>query len=220
MNNHYTKISSQLQDIADSQKSQQMSAYMLHQFNFLGVQAPERRVICKPFFTEMKKEKTINWDFVFQCWENPYREMQYVATDYLALMKKNLSIDDISNLEKLVVQKSWWDSVNNFYKLYSEIALKFSETNNILIQYSSSDNIWLRRVAICHQLLRKEKTDVLLLEQIILNNMGSNEFFINKAIGWALRDYSKTNPIWVKIFIENNKERLSKLSIREASKYL
>lgn len=220
MNNYCQKILSQLEAIADKEKSQKMSAYMLNQFEFLGIQAPERREICKPFFAEMKKKKAINWDFVFQCWENPYREMQYVATDYLVMMKKYLSADDMPNLEKLVVQKSWWDSVDNFYKYYTEISLKNIDIENVMLQYSISDNLWLRRVAICHQLLRKSKTNTQLLEKIILNNLGTKEFFINKGIGWALRDYSKTNPIWVKNFIKNHQEKLSKLSIREASKYL
>ena len=79
---------------------------------------------------------------------------------------------------------------------------------------------WLRRIAIDHQLNRKEKTNKELLEKIIVNNLGSSEFFINKAIGWSLREYSKTNPAWVKNFINRYKDKLDKLSIREASKYI
>jgi 3-methyladenine DNA glycosylase AlkD len=78
----------------------------------------------------------------------------------------------------------------------------------------------LRRIAIDHQLLRKGKTDVVLLEQIIVNNLGQNEFFINKAIGWSLREYSKTNPEWVHNFLEKYADNLSPLSIKEASKYV
>ena len=92
--------------------------------------------------------------------------------------------------------------------------------NAVLLDWSQSDNIWLRRVAIDHQLLRKEKTDTALLEQILRNNLGQTEFFINKAIGWALRDYSKTNPEWVKNFIRQHHGKMAPLSIREASKYL
>ena len=80
--------------------------------------------------------------------------------------------------------------------------------------------MWLRRIAIDHQLLRKERTDKVLLGQIIVNNLGSDEFFINKAIGWSLREYSKTDPDWVSNFIQLHEERMNKLSIREAGKYL
>ena len=94
------------------------------------------------------------------------------------------------------------------------------ELEEIILKWRLSDNIWLRRVAIDHQLLRKEKANVQLLEKILLHNLNQTEFFINKAIGWALRDYSKTNPVWVACFIEKNKERMADLSIKEASKYL
>ena len=94
------------------------------------------------------------------------------------------------------------------------------ELEEIILKWRLSDNIWLRRVAIDHQLLRKENTNVQLLEKILLHNLNQTEFFINKAIGWALRDYSKTNPTWVAGFIEKNKERMADLSIKEASKYL
>ena len=94
------------------------------------------------------------------------------------------------------------------------IALKYPEINNVLLEWSVDENIWLRRIAIDHQLLWKEKT------KIIENNFEQTDFFINKAIGWALRDYSKTNPEWVRNFIKKNKEKMAKLSIREASKYI
>ena len=100
------------------------------------------------------------------------------------------------------------------------IALKYPKVNDIILQWSTDENIWLRRIAIDHQLLRKEKTNVELLEKIIKNNFGQTEFFINKAIGWALRDYSKTNPKWVRDFIEKNKDKMAKLSIKEGSKYI
>jgi 3-methyladenine DNA glycosylase AlkD len=100
------------------------------------------------------------------------------------------------------------------------IALKFPEVNETLLAWSVDENIWLRRIAIDHQLSRKEKTDTALLETVIKNNFGQTEFFINKAIGWILRQYSKTNPQWVKDFIDKYRDSLAPLSIREGSKYL
>lgn len=116
--------------------------------------------------------------------------------------------------------KSWWDTVDILDRVVGSLVYDKPELEKIILQWSLSDNIWLRRVAIDHQLLRKEKTDVHLMEKILLNNLDQTEFFINKAIGWALRDYSKTNPDWVASFIEKNKERMAELSIKEASKYL
>ena len=89
-----------------------------------------------------------------------------------------------------------------------------------MLDWSKDDDFWLRRIAIDHQLNFKNKTDVSLLEKIITNNFNSTEFFINKAIGWSLRQYSKTNPFWVKNFIQKYEKQLNSLSIKEASKYI
>ena len=135
-------------------------------------------------------------------------------------MKELLTDKDIPRLKKLVLTKSWWDTIDYLDMIIGGIALKYSEINNVLLEWSVDENVWLRRIAIDHQLLRKEKTNIELFKKIIENNFEQTDFFINKAIGWALRDYSKTNPEWVRNFIEKNKEKMAKLSIREASKYI
>lgn len=89
-----------------------------------------------------------------------------------------------------------------------------------MLEWSKDEDFWLRRTAIDHQLCRKDKTNTELLEKILVNNFGSDEFFINKAIGWSLRDYSKTNPEYVKAFISKYSDQMANLSIKEASKYL
>jgi len=89
-----------------------------------------------------------------------------------------------------------------------------------MLKWSKDEDFWIRRIAITHQISRKEKTNVELLEEILVNNFGSSEFFINKAIGWSLREYSKTNTDWVRNFIKIHENEMDKLSIREASKYL
>ena len=135
-------------------------------------------------------------------------------------MQSYLTENDLPKLERLVVTKSWWDTVDILDRVVGSLVYDKPELGEIILQWSLSDNIWLRRVAIDHQLLRKEKTNVQLMEKILRNNLDQTEFFINKAIGWVLRDYSKTNPDWVARFIEKNKERMAELSIKEASKYL
>ena len=204
----------------NEEQAQKMSKYMLNKFEYIGIKTPERREIFKNFFKEYKNEEKIDWEFVNKCWENKYREFQYIAADYLKNMKDKLTIDDIPKLKQLILKKSWWDTIDNLDMTIGALALKDSNVNKILMEWSLDENIWLRRIAIDHQLLRKEKTDIELLEKILKNNLEQTEFFINKAIGWALRDYSKTNPEWVKTFIEKNRENMAKLSIKEASKYL
>lgn len=205
---------------ADNVRALDMSKYMKNKFEFFGVGAAERNEIWKPYFKEAKKTKKIDWNFIEICFKHDKRECQYTAAYYLKYMKKFLVEDDIPKLKELVLTKSWWDTVDILDKVIGSIIYNNKKLYSIMVEWSKDDNIWLRRVAIDHQLLRKENTDEQLLEKILINNLNHKEFFVNKAIGWALRDYSKTNPQWVRNFIEVHKENMASLSIREASKYL
>lgn len=215
-----TDLLVELEAAKDPKKAGAMEAYMRHQFSFLGIPAPERNALYKKYFPSAKKTKVIDWDFVEACWDKEAREYQYVGANYLKAMQTYLTESDLPKLERLVVTKSWWDTVDILDRVVGSLVYDKPEMGEVILQWSLSDNIWLRRVAIDHQLQRKEKTDVQLMEKILLNNLEQTEFFINKAIGWALRDYSKTNPEWVANFIEKYKERMAELSIKEASKYL
>ena len=216
----FNKLYEEMIQHKNEEQAQRMSKYMLNKFEYIGIKTPERRKIFKNFFSKYKNEEKIDWEFVNKCWENKHREFQYVAADYLKNMKDKLTINDIPKFKRLILEKSWWDTIDNLDMTIGALALKDSNVNKILLEWSLDENIWLRRIAIDHQLLRKEKTNTELLEKILKNNLGQAEFFINKAIGWALRNYSKTNPERVKNFIEENKEKMAKLSIKEASKYL
>jgi len=209
-----------LENRKDADQAKQMSAYMRDQFQFLGIPTPMRKVLCQKYFKAAKAEEAIDWAFVDSCWLQPYREFQYIGMEYLLLMQKYLTPLDIPKIKELIITKSWWDTVDGLDKVIGDLALTNPEVNEIILKWSADDNIWLRRVAIDHQLQRKDKTDVELMEKIIINNLGQSEFFINKAIGWSLRDYSKTNPAWVSNFIERYRDKLAPLSIKEASKYI
>ncbi|MCL1840738.1 MAG: DNA alkylation repair protein [Propionibacteriaceae bacterium] len=204
---------------ANPEKAAEMAAYMRGQFAFLGIPTPVRKKLSREFLKSQPKD-AVDWAFVSTCWEQPEREFQYLAEDYLARVKTSLSPADVPRLRELVVTKSWWDTVDCLDVIVGDIALRHPEVNQTLLGWSVDDNFWLRRLAIDHQLIRHDLTDTGLLEQIIANNMGQTEFFINKAIGWALRDYSKTNPDWVRDFIARHRDQMAPLSIREASKYL
>lgn len=196
-----------------------MAKYMKNQFPFLGLKKPDRTALSKGFLNEKKKDKEIDWDFIFRCYELPEREFQYLAIDYMSKVANLFQPDDMKKIEKLITKKSWWDTVDAISQIVGHIAMKYPEIKEtILTKWMESDNIWLKRVSILFQLKYKDKTDTEFLKKAILKNANTNEFFINKAIGWALREYSKTNKEWVRSFIENNK--LSKLSVREGSKYI
>ena len=208
-----------LQNAANPDKAVEMAAYMKKRFDFLGIPTPLRRKLCKPLFKEMKPQAP-DWDFVESCWESPYREMQYVATNYLNVSVEQLTPQDLSRIELLITRKSWWDTIDALDKVIGGIFLNFPEIRSQLIHWSQHDNIWLRRVAIDCQLSLKQQTDKALLSEVIQNNFGQPEFFINKAIGWALREYGKTNPDWVKNFVQQYREMMAPLSVREALKRL
>lgn len=213
------ELLAELKRQANPERAVPMAAYMKHRFDFLGVAKPQLAKICKPFFKNTVTEQ-VDWKFVEQCWASHWREMQYAALEYLKRVQAQLTPQDVPRLQQLIITKSWWDTVDCLDRIVGGIALRYPEVNATLLAWSQSDNLWLRRVAIDHQLLRKEQTDTALLEQILCNNLGQREFFINKAIGWALRDYSKTHPQWVRAFIDQHRSHMAALSIREASKYL
>lgn len=200
--------------------AESMSKYMQDKFRFLGVRGATRTEIYKKYFPDARKNKVIDWDFVERCWNKEEREFQYVVVYYLKAMQKFLKREDISRLKYLIVTKSWWDTVDLLAKVVGSLVICIEGYDQIMLEWSKDSNIWLKRVAILYQLSLKEKVDKQVLERILVNNLGDSEFFINKAIGWALRDYSKFNPEWVREFIEKNKNGMANLSIREASKYL
>lgn len=204
----------------DPGRAIQMKTYMRNQFEFLGIPAEKRKRLAQPFMKEAKKSEGVDWELLKQLWDEPCREFQYTGCAYLWLKHKELNKTDIPAIKSLALTKPWWDTIDSIDKVINQIALRDPEVNGTLLLWSKSENMWLRRIAIIHQRLRKENTDVELLEKILISNLGSSEFFINKAIGWSLRSYSKTNPEWVKRFINKHRDHLNSLSIREGSKYL
>ena len=200
--------------------AESMEKYMQDKFRFLGVRGASRTEIYKKYFPEARKSKSIDWDFIENCWNKEEREFQYVVVYYLKAMQRFLKREDISRLKYLIVTKSWWDTVDLLAKVVGSLVIRIEGFEQIMLEWSKDSNIWLKRVAILYQLSLKEKVNEIILDKILVNNLGDNEFFINKAIGWALRDYSKFNPEWVREFIEKNKNGMANLSLREASKYI
>jgi 3-methyladenine DNA glycosylase AlkD len=205
---------------ADGAKADGMRAYMREQFQFLGIPTPVRRKLLKDFFKQARDQTDVDWQFVNACWENQYREFQYVGADYLAAVQHLLTPSDLTRIRHLSRTKSWWDTADMFARIVGVIVLDHPAAAKTMLKWSTDRDFWVRRVAINHQLLHKEKTNTELLEQTLVNNLDDSEFFINKAIGWALRDYSKTNADWVRSFIAQHGDHMAPLTLREASKYL
>ncbi len=215
----YDEMFQELEKLGDPAQSEKMAAYMQNLFPFLGVPKPELKVFMKPYLNQTRKQD-FDWNFVFACWKKPYREAHYIGVEYVLLHKKQLGSSDLENLKYLITHQSWWETVDSLDVVVGEVVLKDPKLKKTMLKWSLDDNIWLRRVAIDYQQEYKMETDTEVFTQIISNNFGSTEFFVNKAIGWSLRDYSKVNPEWVRSFLEEHREQLAPLSIKEASKYL
>ncbi|SDB36804.1 3-methyladenine DNA glycosylase AlkD [Streptococcus henryi] len=216
----YKEVKSHFEELADAEKAKEMSAYMRNHFVFYGIPTPARRACYKDLLKSEKKKKVIDWDFLDACWNDQHRECQYLVRDYLTAMKAFVTFDDIPKIEGYVRSKQWWDSIDGLDKVIGHIGLTDKRVDDLMLTWAADDDFWVRRLAIDHQLGRKEKTNTELLEKILVMNFGSDEFFINKAIGWSLRDYSKTNPDWVRSFFQKYDSQMAPLSIREGSKYI
>ena len=216
----YTEVRKRFEENADPENAVKMAKYMRNRFIFYGIPTPKRKKLYRDFLKEEKRNKIIDWGFLDQCYDDEHREFQYLVTDYLSELNSLLTYDDIPAIRKYIDRKQWWDTIDSLDQVIGKIGLRDERVDALMLEWSTDEDFWVRRIAIDHQLLRKDKTNTVLLEKIIVNNFGSDEFFINKAIGWSLRDYSKTDPEWVRYFIERYRNRMDKLSIREAGKYI
>ena len=216
----YLEIKKIFESRENKENAVAMSKYMRNMFDFYGLPTPKRKEVYNDFIKAEKKTKKIDWEFLDKCYEDNHREFQYFVYDYLLAMKQYVSYENITKIKNYIITKSWWDTIDFLCKVIGDVELRDSRVKKLMLEWSKNDNIWIKRTAIEHQLNLKDKTDYELLEKIIVNNFGTDEFFINKAIGWALREYSKTDQIWVKNFINKYKNQMSDLSIKEASKYI
>nr|WP_120492823.1 DNA alkylation repair protein [Corynebacterium lactis] len=220
------EISFALEREVNAENASAMSRYMRNRFRFCGVKTPERRRATGPTISKLVADSTslqgdsvVCWDVVKVLWDQDCREFQYVVCDYLAALPP-LCGTDVEALRLLLVEKSWWDTVDALASVVGRALGAGTIDRQLVLQWAEDEVLWVRRAAIICQRQLKAGTDPELLSSTILSNVGSNEFFVDKAIGWALREFSKTNPAWVKGFLHSYGNKLSALSIREGAKYL
>jgi 3-methyladenine DNA glycosylase AlkD len=209
------------QDHADPDAAQPMKAYMRDQFEYLGIKTPDRRELLRKFFTQHGLPELNELEAILlELWHLPEREYQYTAIGLLGKFEKKLPPEFVDTIEHLLTTKSWWDTVDSLAGgTIGTHFWRFPEVKEEMLQeWRKSNNFWLRRTCILFQLNYKEETDFDLMKDIICENLGSKEFFINKAIGWALRQYSRVNPDGVREFVKVTP--LAPLSSREALKWL
>lgn len=212
-------LRTQLKREADPEVAIGARNYMRNQFQFIGVKTPTRRKVTRSL---IKQSQTFSEkELITICqdlWNEKEREFQYVACDLLIKNSNRLSQDFVLKHAKwFITNKSWWDTVDAIRTAIEPVIDRNPQLRKLMDQWIKYDNIWLVRVAIIHQLKLGKRTDVVRLEKYCARRATDTEFFIAKAIGWALRSYSYTDPKWVKKFVKVHPE-LQPLSKREALK--
>ena len=217
------KVGRELRKNADPKRSQPMKKYMRDKFEFFGLSSPLRKSVCKEFLQQkLNSEETRK--FVFLLWAKPEREFQYFAIDYLE-KRMDTSAEFEANMQcmkGLITTKSWWDTVDNLAnKMVGGLVRQHrDEGKRVMEEWINHENMWLRRTALLHQLSYKEETDEEVLFRFCSLRADEEEFFIRKAIGWALRQYAWSNSSSVKKYLLKHKKELSGLSFKEAAKHL
>ena len=221
MHTYAASLKTLFEQHANASNAAPMKKYMRDQFEYLGIKSPEFKALMKEHVAIHGLPPIKDLDAILRdLWSLPQREFQYAANNLLGRLEKELPARSIRTIEYMIVTKSWWDTVDTIsggalgvhFRRFPEIRDRY------LARWRASENFWLRRAALLFQLNYKKETDFDLLTEMIRENLGSKEFFINKAIGWSLRQYARVDPQAVRKFV--NSTALHPLSRREAMKHL
>jgi len=206
---------------ADTANAQQMAAYMQNHFPFFGIKSVERRQLQKTVLKAHPQPKNLAElkAICSEAWQLPQREFQYFAQELLKKQSKLTDVNFVKYAQNLITDKPWWDTVDMLaVHAVGKLVLCYPELKTTMDKWAKDKNLWVRRSAIIHQLSYKTQTDEQRLFEYCVYNANSKEFFIQKAMGWALRQYSKISPQSVSRFIAN--EPLPSLTKREGMKWL
>ena len=220
--NELRSLEAALRSLADDEQAGQMTSYMKDHFSFLGVPTPHRRAAAKQQFnTKVTPDHDDLIEAVDALFVMNEREFHYVGVDLLRRWQRVLTSADIDWLGTLVTTHSWWDTVDALATHpIGQTVLRDRSLSEVTDLWATDSDLWLNRTAILHQLLYKDATDAEQLFRYYDLHAGSDEFFHKKAVGWALRQYARTDPAAVKTYVDERRETLSSLSIREALKHL
>lgn len=215
-----SELSSLFHKERDPVYAQKQSAYLRDQFLFFGLSKPKRAIVQKELFAKFSwKEETLQ-TVALELWKCPEREFQYAAVDLLIKHKRQLTETSLPLLQTMISTHSWWDTVDLIAAhLLGGIVFRFPQLKLMMDKWILDPHLWIKRSALLCQLKWKKDTDEKRLISYCEALIHEKDFFLRKAIGWVLREYSKTNPDFVRLFIHNHPE-LSPLSLKEASKYL
>lgn len=190
---------------------------------FYGVSSPARRLVARRLRDECPPGSAGEYRAqVEELWSLAHREEKYLAIDVAQAHRRFITFEQLDLYERMVREGGWWDSVDEIAAhLVGRVVLDDRERMRpVLERWIDDPDLWIRRTAILSQLLHKDRTDAEMLFDFCLRRAGEKEFFIRKAIGWALRQYARTDPEAVRQFVAAHSGSLSGLSVREATKHL
>jgi 3-methyladenine DNA glycosylase AlkD len=215
-------IAATLEPARDPRRAAPMAAYMRHQFPFLGIPSPERRRLVRAARAGRPRPGAAELlDTADALWERDEREYQQVAVDLLCGGGALLPASALGRVERLITTRSWWDTVDALaVHVVGGLVRRHPPLVATMDDWIDDPDIWLARTAVLHQNAWKAATDRDRLFGYCLRRAADTEFFLRKAIGWALREYSKTDPGAVRSFVATHHDELSGLTRREALKRL
>lgn len=199
------EFSLHLRSNASPSRAKEMAAYMRDKFSYLGLSSTQRRDVLAPFKAQLKELSYHDFlNLICALWEEPEREFQYAAIDLWKWRKNKVQEDDIPLIETFIATKSWWDTVDLIASnIAGQYAMRYPNSfEPYRKKWIQSDNLWLNRSAMIYQLKHKDKLDEAKLTESILPHLNVNDQFIQKAIGWSLRQHSRVNHEWVMEFVQ------------------
>jgi 3-methyladenine DNA glycosylase AlkD len=216
------RLSRAFEGARDPERATPMAAYMRDQFPFLGIPSPTQKALTREVFAGLGRPAEPDLAAVaLACWERPEREYQYFACSWLRRHARLCGQGFIVTARQLLVTKSWWDTVDALAAhLVGPLVAQHPALVATTDAWLTDHDRWLVRTAILHQLTFKEATDATRLFHYCTVQAAHPDFFVRKAIGWALREYAKTDPAAVRTFVNAHHSRLAVLSVREALKNL
>jgi 3-methyladenine DNA glycosylase AlkD len=213
-----------LTQAADPEKAAPMQAYMKSRMPCYGVQLPGVREICRELFAEHPIDDRGVWEATVHTLfdKAQHREERYVAIELTGhrFYRRWQDVETLPLYDHLIVTGAWWDLVDEIAirRVGPILLVHPNQVQPVLLRWAHDENIWRRRTAIISQIKAKTRTNIRLLEDCIRPNLAEKDFFIRKGIGWALREHAKTDPAWVRSYVERHRAKLSPLSVREALK--
>ena len=223
MNDILPMAATELAARADPARARQMAAYMKTDMAFYGVQTPARRQVLRTLRAQVSITTSEDYDAAIRAlWSGHHREEKYLAIDLAIAERRFIASEHLGLYRSLVVEGAWWDLVDPVASrlVGAVLADEPDRTEPVVAAWVVDEDLWSRRTALLCRLRHRERTDAARLFHHCLLRAGDEEFFVRKAIGWALREYAKTDPEAVRAFLLDHRDALAALSFREAAKHL